>query len=68
MVVTLETGLIVSKDQAADVVAPTLPASAHATLSRARQGYLGDLADDWTIHNDAESTAQILAGRIASMR
>lgn len=68
IVVTLETGLIVPKDRAAAVVAPMLPAGARAAIMRAGQGYLGEITDEWTTDDDAAATAQLLAGRIASLR
>ncbi|WP_210495491.1 aminoglycoside adenylyltransferase domain-containing protein [Patulibacter sp. SYSU D01012] len=48
MLVTLRTGRIVTKDAAADAVAPTLTPADRELLERARDGYLGTSADDWT--------------------
>lgn len=46
--VTLQTGTIVAKHEAVDLVAPTLDGSERELLQRARAGYLGDAPDDWT--------------------
>jgi aminoglycoside 9-adenylyltransferase len=65
MVVTLETGEIVSKDDAADRVMSTLPAGSRDLLDLARQGYLGAAADDWTQNRDqTRETADHLAAMI----
>ncbi|MBB1252865.1 DUF4111 domain-containing protein [Streptomyces sp. OF3] len=47
VVVTVETGRIVSKDAAAEAVAPTLGAADRELLERARAGYLGVVAEEW---------------------
>lgn len=47
ILVTLDTGRIVSKDAAAEAVGRTLPAADRDLLERARAGYLGTRADDW---------------------
>jgi aminoglycoside 9-adenylyltransferase len=65
MVVTLETGEIVSKDDADDRVMSTLPAGSRDLLDLARQGYLGAAADDWTQNRDqTQETADQLAAKI----
>ncbi|GAA2399329.1 aminoglycoside adenylyltransferase family protein [Streptomyces glaucosporus] len=48
VLVTLDTGRIVPKDTAAEAVARTLAAADRELLERARAGYLGTAADDWT--------------------
>ncbi|MEW2067407.1 aminoglycoside adenylyltransferase domain-containing protein [Streptomyces sp. NPDC007346] len=48
ILVTLDTGRIVSKDAAAEAVAPTLTAADRGLLELARAGYLGTVTDDWT--------------------
>ncbi|MFB9310934.1 streptomycin 3'-adenylyltransferase [Agromyces hippuratus] len=48
IVTTLRTGEIVPKDVAAASVAATSEPSGRALLERARVGYLGEAADDWT--------------------
>jgi streptomycin 3"-adenylyltransferase len=48
ILVTLATGEIVSKDAAAEAIAPTLTAPDRDLLQRARAGYLATAADDWT--------------------
>ena len=65
MVVTLETGEIVSKDDAARRVMSGLPPSSRELLDLARQGYLGDLADDWTQNREqTQETAERLAAQV----
>ncbi len=44
---TLETGLIVSKDAAADWALPRLPRQHRTALAHARAIYLGEVAEDW---------------------
>ncbi|MBE1577600.1 aminoglycoside adenylyltransferase domain-containing protein [Amycolatopsis roodepoortensis] len=64
IVVTVETGAIVSKDVAAAAVAPTLDGDGRALLERARAGYLGTAADDWTgLSAEVGSLARTLADR-----
>lgn len=46
IIVTLRTGEIVAKDEAAARVAPHLPASHRALLELARAGYRGEAVDD----------------------
>ncbi|MEF3402254.1 aminoglycoside adenylyltransferase domain-containing protein [Agromyces sp. CCNWLW203] len=48
IVTTLRTGEIVPKDVAAASVAAELEPGERALLERARAGYLGEAADDWT--------------------
>ncbi|RLV54793.1 DUF4111 domain-containing protein [Aeromicrobium phragmitis] len=65
--VTLRTGRIVAKHEAADLVAATLGASERELLQRARAGYLGEAPDDWT--GDVERVtglAHKLADRIGA--
>ncbi|KFU81910.1 streptomycin 3-adenylyltransferase [Amycolatopsis lurida] len=64
IVVTVETGGIVSKDAAAAAVAPTLDGDGRALLQRARAGYLGTASDDWTgLSAEVVSLARALAAR-----
>jgi aminoglycoside 9-adenylyltransferase len=48
ILVTLETGLIVPKDEAANHVAVDLPEPHAQMLERARASYLGEVPDDWS--------------------
>lgn len=67
IVVTRETGAIISKDAAAQAVAPTLGDSDRALLERARDGYLGTVRDDWNgLTSEATALAQALARRAMS--
>ena len=50
---TLATQRIASKDQAARWVVERLPAALRAVLDLARQGYLGERHDDWSLHSEA---------------
>ena len=65
MILTLETGQILPKDQAAAHVVPTLPTADQMVLSLAARAYRGELTDDWDLlRQDAADTAQRLAARI----
>ena len=65
MVVTLETGEIVSKDDAARRVMSSLPSGSRDLLDLARQGYLGAVADDWTQNGElTRETAERLAADV----
>jgi len=65
MVVTLETGQIVPKDQAARRVMDKLPLACREVLDAARRGYLGEAVDDWTgFREPARQTAEWLAGQL----
>jgi streptomycin 3"-adenylyltransferase len=65
MIVTLVTGEIVSKDDAARRVMSGLPPSSRRLLGLARQGYLGEIADDWTDNRDqTRETAERLAAHV----
>lgn len=67
MVVTLETGELVPKDRAADLVAAGLREPYRSTLTLAGRGYAGDVADDWAHRGaHARDTADHLAERIRS--
>jgi aminoglycoside 9-adenylyltransferase len=69
MVVTLETGQIVSKDEAATWILPSLPGPHRSVLSLAAQGYLGDVFDEWSgLQQQASDAADHLAQRIRSAR
>lgn len=56
MLVTLETHRIASKDEAADLIAPTLSPADRALLEKARDGYRGTIADAWDNETDQVST------------
>ena len=65
MIVTLETGDIVSKDEAARQVSGRLAPSDAAVLDLARQGYLGEAVDDWgTLSRRALTAAHQLGALI----
>jgi streptomycin 3"-adenylyltransferase len=65
MVVTLETGEIVSKDDAASRVMSGLPPGNRELLDLARQGYLGQVADDWNQNREqTQETAGLLASQV----
>jgi streptomycin 3"-adenylyltransferase len=65
MVVTLETGEIVSKDDAARRVMSDLPPSSRQLLDLARQGYLGETEDDWTQNREqTREAAERLAAEV----
>ncbi len=65
MVVTLETGEIVSKDDAAARVMSILPPGSRELLDLARRGYLGAVADDWTRNRaQTQETADRLAAHV----
>jgi streptomycin 3"-adenylyltransferase len=65
MVVTVETGRIASKDDAADLVLPGLQEPHSTVLSLAAAGYRGELRDDWTaLTEEARVTADHLAERV----
>lgn len=53
MVVTLDTGRIVPKNEAAALIIPTLREQPAETLDLARRGYLGEVVDDWHGRNEA---------------
>lgn len=61
MVVTLRTGRIVAKDEAARLVAPTLPVTARADVETAAAAYRGEAVDVWDDPDRAASTAALLA-------
>ena len=69
MIVTLETGEIVSKDDAARRVMSGLPPGSRELLDLARRGYLGDIADDWTQNRAlTQETAEHLASNVRRLR
>ena len=63
-IVTLDTGKIVSKDVAVDVVAPMLIEPDRNLLEYARADYLGHVDDDW---NDLTTEATSLAETLVTM-
>jgi predicted nucleotidyltransferase len=64
ILVTLETGQIVSKDVAAEAIAPTLTRTQRELLERARDGYLGLVADNWSdLTSSTTALTHTLAGR-----
>lgn len=68
MVHTLDTGLVVPKDVAARVVAPTLPAAQAPLLELAARAYRGEAQDDWSgIRDDAAHLAATLAARVRAL-
>jgi len=65
MVVTLDTGQIVSKDEAARQVLPSLDRRGQTAMTLALRGYLGEVQDDWSDDRiEREDTAAVLAARI----
>src|SRR5699024_1351478 len=52
ILVTLDTGQIVSKDAAADMIAPTLNDADRALMELARDVYLGNASDSWTVYEE----------------
>lgn len=65
-VITLDTGRIVSKDEAADAVVPMLAAPDKTLLERAKEAYLGTRHDDWSeLNSEVVSLAETLASMIA---
>lgn len=63
MVVTVETGAIVSKDRAAELVAPTLDERGRWLLERARVGYLERAEEEWSEWADG---VRMLADELAA--
>jgi hypothetical protein len=64
MWVTVATGRITSKDDAANWAAERLAPWERALVERARDGYLGTVDDRWEEMDVARATAETLAGRI----
>ena len=65
MVVTLKTGEIVPKDEAAQRVMGGLPPDCQQVLELARRGYLGQVTDDWTrLRAPAHKAAAQLASQV----
>lgn len=65
ILITVETGRIVSKDAAAEAVAVSLAGEERTLMERARAGYLGIAADDWSgSASAARALARSLADRI----
>jgi len=65
MVVTLESGRILPKDAAAQLLLPDLDEPDRAALSLAARGYVGEVDDDWTDRQaQARHTATVLAAQI----
>lgn len=64
IIVTLESGQVVSKDEAAQRIAPRLSANDRELLEHARAGYLEQIDDDW---NEWSSTAVALAHTLAEL-
>jgi len=61
--VTLDSGRIVAKDEAAELIAPTLSGPDRALLLRARDGYRGSTTDEWADAARVASLAHRLAER-----
>lgn len=65
MVVTVETGQIVSKDEAVERILPSLREGHRATLSLAAQAYLGHMVDEWDQRQrEARDASEHLTARI----
>ncbi len=65
MVVTLDSAEILSKDEAARRVLPSLNPRGRSAMTLALRAYLGEVQDRWANHrNEVEETASILATRI----
>ena len=62
MIVTLDSGEIVAKDEAVPRVLPSLVAADRGVLSLAMHGYLGQAEDDWSSRGAA---ARVVAERLA---
>jgi streptomycin 3"-adenylyltransferase len=68
IIVTLETGQIVSKDAAAQHVAASLDTPERRLLERARAGYLGAVSDDWRqLTHETAALAAALTARIQAI-
>ena len=61
--VTLDSGRIVAKDEAAELIAPTLRGPDRALLLRTRDGYRGSTTDEWADAARVASLAHRLAER-----
>lgn len=69
MLVTVETGQIVPKDVAVRRILPTLRGPHRLVMTRAAEGYLGEVVDVWSaLQQEVEDTAGHLAARIRSRR
>jgi predicted nucleotidyltransferase len=69
MAVTLETGRIVPKDEAANFLLPSLPEPYQSLLSLAARGYVGDVKDEWgDLQQEASDAANHLAEHIRAHR
>ncbi|HET6563002.1 MAG TPA: aminoglycoside adenylyltransferase family protein [Marmoricola sp.] len=69
MVLTVETGRIVAKDEAARVVLPGLGEPSRTVLDLARRAYRGEVADDWTaLRSEVRTTAAVLAQQVRAGR
>ncbi len=68
MLVTLETGEIVSKDHAARRILPRLPEPGRSVLGRAAAGYLGECDDDWSQEAGPHAQRPELAAWIRACR
>ena len=68
MIVTLGSGEIVPKDEAARRVCGQLAPQDAAVLDFARQGYLGEASDDWSsLSRQAQTTAARLGALIRTL-
>ena len=64
ILVTLDTGQIISKDAAADMIAPTLNDADRALMEHARDVYLGNAPDSWAGYEERVlDLAHLLAER-----
>src|SRR5699024_399381 len=64
ILVTLDTGQIVSKDAAADMIAPTLNDADRALMELARDVYLGNAPDSWTGYEEGVLDLVLLQTRV----
>ena len=69
MVVTVETGRIVPKDKASDLILPSIQEPHRSVLSLAARAYLGAVVDEWgNLQREASTTAHELARRVRARR
>lgn len=69
MILTLDTGQILPKDQAAAYVIPTLAPAHQMVLSLAARAYRDEAKDDWVLlRQESADTARCLAERIRASR
>jgi predicted nucleotidyltransferase len=65
MLVTLETGRVLPKNEAADLIAPSVPERQRSVLSLAARAYEGRAVDRWSdLRDEVQLTAYHLAERV----